>query len=398
MSQVFDYILVYSNLQGLIDRHQTMPTNINIVHLLLKGCIHIYVFLSNLLTMAGPDEDFSSLISSEVRSSVPLFVNSFFQFARVSRHPQFALQSRFLVSGVGIRKALTSVQHESLAIWTTDTLTDKKYEFVIDRQPSSHSRGARFSNFMNFFPSAEVIESISSVVSNMLSRGSQTTGVFLPSTSTETPFVFDTEVIPLIPMTAIPDALDSLQTTAQPFPSTFSLDRITSSLARALAAARGSSNSVSPPSLAEDMISGRPVNSLVRGESIRYFEPVGLSLFDVALLAKVIHDFAPMYGLFDNQCYMYASVMFDTIVQLYSFSSAASSLPPEHSVPSTSRPRPVPAPTPEVDAPENANILIMPDHSGRWWELLILDPRVKSTVVRIVIDRFNEEKALFKCW
>ena len=120
-------------------------------------CIHLYVFLSNLLMMAGLDEDFSSLISSEVRSSVPLFVNSFFQFTRVSRQPQFALQSQFLVSGVGIRKASTSVQHESLAIWTIDTQTDKKYEFVIDRQPSSHSRGTRFSNFMNFFPSAEVI-------------------------------------------------------------------------------------------------------------------------------------------------------------------------------------------------------------------------------------------------
>ena len=76
-----------------------------------------------------------------------------------------------LVSGVGIRKASTSVQHESLAIWTIDTQTDKKYEFIIDRQPSSHSRGTRFSNFMNFFPSAEVIESISSVVSKNVHPG-----------------------------------------------------------------------------------------------------------------------------------------------------------------------------------------------------------------------------------
>jgi hypothetical protein len=102
----------------------------------------------------------------------------------------------------------------------------------------------------------------------------------------------------------------------------------------------------------------------------------------------VVHDYAPIYGLFDNQCYMFARVVFDVVVQLFSLPS--STLEPDS--------RPVPAPSQEVDTPKNANVVVVPspDQTGRWAGLLVLDPIVKSTIVSIVIERFKVERPLYE--
>lgn len=357
---------------------------LNIVPLLIKGGIHTYAFLTNLLTMAGPDSDiFTSLISSNVRCTVSLFVNSHFKFSQSSKQP---LNSRFSVTGVGLNKAGKRVQHESLAVWVSDKDTDIKYLFIIERQPSAHSRAARFSNFSSFAPSKHVIESIQKAISHMRT----VTATVLVSDS-ESSTSIDAELVPLIPIssgpTSGPDAPNPPQTFTSPKPL---IDSLTTALAGAVAATSNISRSISPQSLADDSISGCPLEDLRPDETIRKFEPVELFLFDVALLAKVVHDYAPMYGLFENQCYMFASVMFDAIVQLYSL--PASAINPAAS--SSTSPAGVPAPTCEIGTPKNANILIVPtpDQSGRWSGLLIVDPIVKWTIVEIVISRFREEK------
>ena len=132
------------------------------------------------------------------------------------------------------------------------------------------------------------------------------------------------------------------------------------------------------------------------GNCILTFKPVGLYVFDVVLIAKLVHDYAPMYGLFDNQCYMFARVIFDVIVQLYSLPSSA--LAPDASESTSIHHDPIPAPSQEVDAPKNANIIIVPqpDEAGRWAGLLIVDPIVRSTIVSIVIDCFKAEHELYK--
>lgn len=130
---------------------------------------------------------------------------------------------------------------------------------------------------------------------------------------------------------------------------------------------------------------------------------MGLSLFDLILLAQVVHEHAPIYGLFDNQCYMFSSVttIFDAIVQLRSVPSLPDHLgnsgdPAPSFIPNTPT-RPVPAPTREVGAPGNANLVIVPspDLAGRWSGLLILDPIVKAQVVAIVISKFQDQRALY---
>ena len=353
---------------------------------LLKGGIHTYVFISNLFTMIGPDHDvFSTLISPTVRSSVPLFVSSHYKFAQSLDDPRTALQSRFVVTDVAINKAGKPVHHESFAVWVTDTKLDRKHYFIIERQPSALSESSRFDCFTSFPASGTVLKSIESAFRNMRSMSAHAAFALFNSTSTGDS---DRELIPLIPFQP------EFDTTESSPPSTPFVDNMTSTLAMVVATLRSGSQSVKPQSLAEDTISGCPLDALRGDETIRKFKPVELSLFDVALLAKVVHDYAPIYGLFDNQCYMFASVMFDAVVKLYTLPDSAYNS--NHQAPSTPS-GPVPAPSPEVGAPSNANLLLVPtpDKSGRWSGVLIIDPIVKSTIVEVVMSRFKEEKELY---
>ena len=163
---------------------------------------------------------------------------------------------------------------------------------------------------------------------------------------------------------------------------------MTSSLAQAIATARNASQSISPQTLAQDSIRGYPLGSLSQKDCIITFKPVGLTVFDVLLIAKIVHDYAPLYGLFDNQCYMFARVIFDVIVQRFSINTSANT--------STA----VPAPSQEVNLPTNANIIAVPSpgppgRAGRWYGLLILDPIVRATIVSIVMARYDDERPMY---
>jgi len=365
----------------------------------IKGGLLTYSFLSNLLaTMPGPDPDpFQALHGSFGLNDITSFVACHYNFALTSNHPAFSLNSRFPVKTIGLNKAGMPVQHESFAVWVFDKVTNKRLEFIIERVPSDTSYTTRFSVFSGFSDSQRVLDSIQSALRNMRSMTAQAADSLFAAIKTET------ETIPLLPLYSPETETDTPETSNSPPTSSISetntpqmslKDTVTSSLVRAVAAARNASRSVVPQSLARDTISGRSPGTLIPEDCIRKFDPVELSLFDVVLLAKVVHDYAPIYGLFDNHCYMFASVMFDVIVQLKSLPASAH----DHDRASTSiSDTPVPAPTPEVGAPKNANIVVVPspDEAGRWSGLLILDPIVKSTIVSIVISEFMAERLLY---
>jgi hypothetical protein len=357
---------------------------------MIKGGLLTYSFLSNLfVTMPGPNQDPFEILHSPVSlNNIDSFVASHHQFALSSRQPSFSLQSRFLVTIIGLNKAGMPVQHESFAVWVLDKVTLKRHEFIIERVPSDRSYTSRFSMFSQFPASQNVLDSIQKAIHNMRSMTAQAAESLWTTVKTET------ETESLLPLTNCPSSESSSSISQTNTPQMSLIDKVTSSLVRAVAVARSGSQSISPQSLARDTISGCPPETLILEDCIRKFEPVGLSLFDVVLLAHVVHEYAPIYGLFDNHCYMFASVMFDAIVQLYSL--RASAFNPALASTSTSDTS-IPAPTREVGAPKNANIVVLPspDQAGRWSGLLILDPIVKATIVSIVISQFRVERGLY---
>lgn len=332
--------------------------------------------------MTGPNDDaFAPLLTNSLDSDLCTVLNSYYHFAISSPEDKsFTLLGRFLVTTIGIKKASSSVQHESVSIWVQDQLTLKQHEFTIERVPSVESNPkTRLISFCQSPFSNSIIESIKNTL----------TGRTVRTADLE-------EVVALLPLTNTDDPRAS-----SPHPSTPSksfIDTLTSTIARAMSAVRIASDSVSPPKLARDSISGHSSGTLNPNSCIHRFNPVGLSLFDILLLGYVVHTQAPMYGLFDNQCYLFSSVIFDSIVQLFSLPRVGYTLDPSLS-PSTSGP--VPAPTLELWLPRNANLILVPDEvldsdeAGRWCHMLIVDPHVKSTIVGIVISIFREERASY---
>jgi len=342
------------------------------------------------------DDVYSTLLSPTLRNDIASFVGSHFQFALLSPQPLYALQHRLQVILVGLNKAGMPAQHESFAIWVRDRVTNKCHEFIIERAPSEQrppKPSARFSLFSNSSDSPAILETIRKAITNTMryATSEAADSFFVPLSVEE-----DLDSIPLLPLTNNSETPPNPDIHPSPhaIPMSF-IDTITTTLAGSVASARRGSRSSSPQHLAVDSITALSPETLVPVDCIRRFEPVDLCLFDLVLLARVVHDHAPIYGLFDNQCYMFACVIFDAVVQLHSLPSATLANPSL----STSH-GPVPAPTREVGAPGNANTIIFPHvdqsgQSGRWGGLLILDPSVKATIVSIVIEKFNiERKAL----
>lgn len=368
---------------------------------MIKGGLHTYSFISNLFAaMPGPKNPFETLHSPNCYTDLESFVNSYHLAAKTSDQPSSNL-SRCVVKIIGLNKAGLPVEHESFVMWVYDTVTHQEHEFIVERVPSDRSYTFRFSLFSHFPASQTVLDSIHKAIRNMRALTAQAANSLFVAIKTET------ETVSLLPLTSDTETFPETETipsqSSNSPPSTISqinslslTDKVTSTLAGAVATARAASQSISPQRLARDTISGCPPGTLIVEDCIRKFSPVNLSVFDVVLLAMVVHQHAPIYGLFDNQCYMFASVMFDAIVQLYSLPAAA--LDFEHA--STSTPTsgtPVPAPTPEVGAPKNANVVVVPspDQAGRWSGLLIIDPIVKATIVSIVTAEFRRERALY---
>jgi hypothetical protein len=107
--------------------------------------------------------------------------------------------------------------------------------------------------------------------------------------------------MPLMDNLQVPDSPPTHATPSTPLSK---IDIITTTIARAFAIARASSQSISPQPLAEDSVLGRASETLKPEGCICRFEPVELSLFDLAMLALVVHKYAPIYSLISTprQC------------------------------------------------------------------------------------------------
>ncbi len=337
---------------------------------LIKGALYLLSYLSNHFPMNRVVDDFASLLSPNLVSDIVLFVACYVQFAMDSGAAIYFLRERFMVSEIGINKAGPIFQHESLAVWFVDKLDSKDYTVVIERTPSKRLN----TSFPSGCPEAN---KILQVIRDILHTRE------------------DTDNIPLIPLSTTSSASSepvSVSTSAY-VPRMNLVDQISSTLAGAAASASLPSQS-SSSNLARDQITG--ASSLNPANCIKRFKPQGLSLFDLVLVALVLHLEAPFYTLFRNQCYFFANVLFQTIVQIYSLIPSSSTLLPAGlDLQETHNPGPDPVPVPTIvkSLPKDANILILPldfhGNVGRCMGIMINDPIVISTVVANVMGKFK---------
>ncbi len=318
------------------------------------------------------DEDpFSSFLDPSLRSNPKQFVGTYFQLAKVSDDPKHALYERHNVSIVGINKATGSPQHESLTVSVDDGDTGNNHLFIIERNASIRSvkDNVMFESFIASPDSKSVLESIQQALQDMSAAASNIASTSLQVFALGRPSPpLSESMIPLLPSTNV-HASPSNSTP----PSSSYLSR---SLSAAVAATRSSSRSSPAVKLeAEDTILGVKKQDL--GRSMRQYDPEGLCLFQLVVLAHVVHKIAPTYALFESQCYWYANVIFEVILLLF---------------PSKSRTSAPPGSSPTVRLPDE----YLPKEAGRWFGVLINDPRVVSAVVTIAKTQFESQLAKYQ--
>ena len=326
--------------------------------------------------MIGPDHDvFSTLISPTVRSSVPLFVSSHYKFAQSLDDPRMALQSRFVVTDVAINKAGKLVHHESFAVWVTDTKLDRKHYFIIEQQPSALSKSSRFDCFTSFPASGMVLKSIENAFKNMRPCSPRSLQLYVNwRYQTNPPHPLST----WLRYDRIPKLISIFHT----FHRHYDINPCHGG---------GDLTQRQPICQASEFGGGHHIGVSPRRSEEGWNDPEIQSSRALLIWCRLFGESGPrsIYSLFDNQCYMFASVMFNAVVKLYSLPNSA--YHSNHQAPSTSS-GPVPVPSPEAGAPSNANLLLVhtPDKSGRWSGVLIIDPIVKSTIIEVVMSRFKE--------
>ena len=109
------------------------------------------------------------------------------------------------------------------------------------------------------------------------------------------------------------------------------------------------------------------------GQRVRKVIPVNLNLFQLAILASVVHKQSSLFSLFENQCYWYASLIVDAVIAL-GYSG-------EHHCYDRGGVR-------TMDRVYFPNDYCVPDLAGRWIEISI--GKVEHAVLSIVRERFEE--------
>jgi hypothetical protein len=101
-------------------------------------------------------------------------------------------------------------------------------------------------------------------------------------------------------------------------------------------------------------------------------------IFDLVQLAHVVHKLALTYALFENQCYWFASIIFEIIIALFPSRSQISPPPPGS--------------PPMVHLPND----YLSKEAGQWCGVLINDPHVVAAVVSIAKSQFKIQQARYQ--
>jgi hypothetical protein len=283
------------------------------------------------------DDEFSPFLAADLHSKLRQYVQTYFNAAKHSGSPDEAFM-RHIVDVVGVNKVRAGPLHESFTASVKDNDTTKLHAFVLERTASDRAVNpeASFAYCTQFPDSKTVVDTIQVALNDDM--GSQSAE---PSES---------------------------QPPSASHPSLFAR-----AVHKAMAAARSSVQSFEVE--ADDTISGMKNQEL--GACVRQYEPVGLTLFHLVLIALIVHDVAPIYSLFESQCYWFANVIFDVIVSIY---------------PSKTHLRPPPASSPRVILPAD----YLPNQSGQFFGITINDPRVLQAVVDVVKSRFEAAKEIYQ--
>jgi hypothetical protein len=302
------------------------------------------------------------LLKSSSSFDTETFLRDFVNFTMPSHDPR-DVQNRFIVKGVTLCKDSqvngTSFQpeHEFILIELTDTRGIGSDSFIIVLERTSPGEYSP-SNSLKRSIAKSVTQTLRENISKLISSDRRYQAVSQDDSSFELSS-FDS-----------PRTLPSRSSASLSF-----MDKATVAISKSAAA---SSSSV--VGRADDRFIGSKnfEHYATSNRNIRQLVPTGLSLFDLAVLADTVHEYAPSYSPTLHQCFWYSSVICHVIIRLYNCATVDS----EAKANSSSNENSVP----------NNNYL--PDLEGTWMGIRIqfVDEEVLSTIISNFRERLLEKE------
>ena len=296
---------------------------------------------------------FSSLLVPNLCTNTSAFLSVYRD--GIEQSDNTAALTRFSVQAITLNKKINTLyQHEYMTLSVLDQVTGKNHFFYLERQASPAPST----------PTPEI-----SVPST------PTPEISAPSTPTSGDQ--DSETYPLLIVNP-PSRLATLNPHSAKRSSSYGLsalgDKLSIASAKLLSASAATS---STPSAADDRFlgSGTFINSLTinnrMGVLIDQMAPKNLSLFELGILADVVHNEAPTYTLYGEQCYWYTSVILDVLRLFYEDTLK---------------------PAPDATSDEAVPIIssdYLPQLAGRWKHLLIIAPEgitTKAVITKAAVN------------
>jgi hypothetical protein len=251
-------------------------------------------------------DNFYSVLTPQLSSPTHAFLDSYRQgIAKSEPTDRIEALKRFKVKTITGNKSLdTTAQHELMSVAVLDSVTQIDYIFYLERTSSSSS--------------ATTVRQVGAskadldVVEPLLTSGSSLNNVYPPLL----PLPFSQTLTRQPSYISIPDLLS--------VGSVRGINSLTSS---------------SKFSVAEDLFLGsaRFTEQREVGLVCREIAPVNLSLFELGILADVIHNEAPTYDLLKNQCYWFLLTVFEVVLRVYVNSlDSQEGVPPDQYLPKLS--------------------------------------------------------------
>jgi hypothetical protein len=280
----------------------------------------------------------SVILRSDLDEDAEKFVCLFWSgitSSSISNAERTTILSRFPITSIRVLKKVDSPEHEFLIVEAWDSQDLKERRFILERTvdlEQTHEEEEVEENTINSFfnhPWSEnILAAVRSVPPPFLVAGAAAGAAAVADSG------YSPAILSLIPVTL---AASYLSTSATPsgsyLPQTNPIepsrktvpDKFTVPMAKLfqtmsdLAVSRrisDTSEKSKPPKNAranDRWLAGvrteSPEYGLAREE--RIFTPRNLTLFHIALLAHIVHGESPMYTLFRNQCYWFASTIYD---------------------------------------------------------------------------------------
>jgi hypothetical protein len=237
--------------------------------------------------------------------------------------------TRFLVKSITCNKLTdTTYEHELISVMVQDIVTKRDHIFYIERNAngpavdvlvggSAPSTPAPAAASLST-PSISLVSAATSLSTAALAA-LDSAGQTKPTSDPDSHIPLLTDSEPLSsPYPPAPSLLPPPSRTLSRRPSHHSIQDIVTLYSARMINSSSSINSVE----AEDRISGSgrfsdQGNGGGNGRVVREVAPVGLSLFDMGILADVIHKEAPSYNVLQNQCYWFTLMIFEIILRVF---------------------------------------------------------------------------------